>query len=36
MANSDWKNGYFDKIIANTLFEFWEKESKQPDYFVMG
>jgi hypothetical protein len=32
----DGKVGYFDKTIANTLFEFWEKEADKPDYYVLG
>ena len=36
VLRTDGKVAYFDKIIANTLFEFWEKEAKKPDYYVLG
>ena len=36
VLKSDGKVGYFDKTIANTLFEFWEKEADNPDFYVLG
>ena len=34
VLREDGKVSYFDKIIADTLFEFWEKEISGPDYFL--
>ena len=36
VLREDGKVSYFDKIIANSFFDFWNKEIDHPDYYVLG